>query len=71
MEQQPGTKQGTATAPAAVAKDPVCGKEVEKGQAPAIAQYLGQAFYLCSPSCRRLFSKHPEKYLKRQEAAAI
>ncbi|MBI2851712.1 MAG: YHS domain-containing protein [Chloroflexi bacterium] len=48
-----------------MAIDPACGRKVDKGQSLPVTQYLGQAFYFCSSPCRRQFSKHPEKYLKR------
>lgn len=64
MEREAEVKQNSMAAKATVT-DPVCRKEVDKRNAAAISQHLGQAFYFCSPSCRRLFSKHPEKYLKR------
>lgn len=45
-----------------MAKDPVCGMDVNEKQAAAQAQHKGQAFYFCSPGCKATFEKNPEKY---------
>ncbi len=42
-------------------KDPVCGMEVDK-KAAVTADYNGQAYYFCAPSCREMFQKEPAKY---------
>lgn len=47
-----------------MAKDPVCGMEVNKEKAPSVFLYLGQTLYFCSPSCQRLFRGNPDKYIK-------
>ncbi|MDI3316368.1 MAG: YHS domain-containing protein [Bacillota bacterium] len=46
-----------------MAKDPVCGMEVDESKAPAKAEYQGQTYYFCAPGCKRAFEKEPERYL--------
>jgi len=45
-----------------VAKDPVCGMEVEEKKAAGKSEYKGQMYYFCSPGCKRAFDKEPQKY---------
>lgn len=47
-----------------MAKDPVCGMEVDPKKAAAKSDYKGQAYYFCAPGCKRAFDKEPEKFLK-------
>lgn len=46
-----------------MAKDPVCGMEVEETKAAATSTYKGQTYYFCSPGCKRAFDKDPENYI--------
>ncbi|MGE5765390.1 MAG: YHS domain-containing protein [Mycobacterium leprae] len=45
-----------------MAKDPVCGMDVEETNAAATSEYQGRTFYFCSQGCKREFDDHPEKY---------
>ena len=45
-----------------MAKDPVCGMEVEEAKASATADYKGKTFYFCARSCIDKFVKDPMKY---------
>lgn len=45
-----------------MAKDPVCGMEVEETTAAGKSEYKGQTYYFCSIGCKRAFDKEPEKY---------
>ena len=47
-----------------MAKDPVCGMEVEEGTAPAKTEYKGKTYYFCALGCKEAFDKDPEKYVK-------
>ncbi len=47
----------------ALARDPVCGMEVEIASARHTAEYGGQTYYFCCPHCRHSFLKNPERYL--------
>jgi YHS domain-containing protein len=66
----PGNGIGSAT-PAtiknvegiAMAKDPICGMEVDERSATANLVYKGQVFYFCALSCYETFKEAPERYL--------
>lgn len=45
-----------------MAKDPVCGMDVDEQQAAATAEYQGKTYYFCSPGCKKAFEKEPQKY---------
>lgn len=47
-----------------MAKDPVCGMEVDEKKASATSEYKGKTYYFCAPSCKKAFDENPEKYLK-------
>ena len=51
-----------------MAKDPICGMEVNESQPAASLEYKGQKFYFCASSCYEAFEKNPAKYVsaKRQ-----
>ena len=48
-----------------MAKDPVCGMDVNEKQAAAKTQYGGQTYYFCSSGCKATFEKDPGKYAVR------
>jgi len=52
-----------------MAKDPVCGMEVDEKKAAATADYKGKAFYFCALSCKDKFIKEPEKYTKEKSSS--
>jgi YHS domain-containing protein len=52
-----------------VAKDPVCGMEVDPKTAPAKAEYEGKTYYFCAPGCKAAFEESPEKYLEEEREA--
>lgn len=45
-----------------MAKDPVCGMNVDEKKAVATAVYNGKTYYFCAQVCKRAFEKTPEKY---------
>ncbi|MBI4329997.1 MAG: YHS domain-containing protein [Chloroflexi bacterium] len=49
-----------------MAKDPVCGMDVEEKKAAATSNYKGQTYYFCAKACRIAFDKTPEKYLAKK-----
>lgn len=49
-----------------MAKDPVCGMEVDEGNPPARTDYKGQTYYFCAQGCKVAFDKDPEKYLREE-----
>lgn len=46
-----------------MAKDPVCGMDVDPQTAAGKSEYKGQTYYFCSLGCKASFDKEPEKYL--------
>ena len=50
-------------ASATVAKDPVCGMDVDMTTAQNKTEYHGQTYYFCSRGCMLDFQDDPEKYL--------
>lgn len=48
-----------------MAKDPVCGMEVEEGK--FCVRYQDKTYCFCSESCRERFEENPEKYLLDDE----
>ena len=47
-----------------MAKDPVCGMEVDESTAKHTNQYEGQTYYFCAPGCRKAFEADPQQYLR-------
>lgn len=50
-----------------MAKDPVCGMDVDERQAAGKSEYQGQTYYFCSPGCKQAFDKNPEKYAPKAQ----
>ena len=50
-----------------MAKDPVCGMDVDEKTAAGKSEYKGQTYYFCAPGCKAAFDKEPEKYLGKKE----
>ena len=44
-------------------KDPVCGMEVDEKKTVK-SEYKRQVYYFCCPTCKEVFDKAPEKYLR-------
>jgi YHS domain-containing protein len=51
-----------------MAKDPVCGMDVDEKTAAGKSDYKGQTYYFCSPGCKRTFDQNPEKYAGQSAA---
>lgn len=47
-----------------MAKDPVCGMQVDEKAAAGTSQYEGKTYYFCSQGCKAAFEKEPEKYAR-------
>jgi YHS domain-containing protein len=45
-----------------MAKDPVCGMQVNEQQAAGKSEYQGETYYFCSASCKQQFDQNPERY---------
>ena len=46
-----------------MAKDPVCGMDVDEKGAAHQSKYEGKTYYFCAPGCKSSFDKDPQKYL--------
>jgi YHS domain-containing protein len=46
-----------------MAKDPVCGMDVDAATARHTTQHDGQTYYFCAPGCKKAFEAEPAKYL--------
>ena len=46
-----------------MAKDPVCGMNVDEKRAAGSSTYMGKTYY-CSASCRADFDMNPSKYVR-------
>jgi Cu+-exporting ATPase len=47
-----------------MAKDPVCGMNVDEKTAKLKSNYMGKTYYFCATSCKTTFDKNPAKYAK-------
>jgi Cu+-exporting ATPase len=48
-----------------MAKDPVCGMDVEAKSAAAQSKYQGQTYYFCAVGCKMKFDAEPGKYARK------
>ncbi|HKA33364.1 MAG TPA: YHS domain-containing protein [Candidatus Binatia bacterium] len=48
-----------------MAKDPVCGMNVDESKAAATSSCKGQTYYFCARVCKEAFDKDPDKYLNK------
>ncbi len=53
-----------------MAKDPVCGMEVDEKKAAAKSEHMGKTYYFCAPGCKHAFDENPQKYLKEEPKQA-
>ena len=45
-----------------MAKDPICGINVDENKAAGTAVYKNKTYYFCCGGCKAKFEKEPEKY---------
>ena len=48
-----------------MAKDPVCGMDVDERTAAGKSEYKGQTYFFCSPGCKQTFDRDPEKFVAK------
>ena len=48
-----------------MAKDPICGMNVDEKTAQHKSEYEGQTFYFCAPGCKVKFDANPAQYAKK------
>jgi Cu+-exporting ATPase len=46
-----------------MAKDPVCGMDVDEKNTAGKSEYKGQTYYFCSLGCKTSFDNEPQKYV--------
>jgi YHS domain-containing protein len=47
-----------------MAKDPVCGMEVDEKTAQWKSEYKGNTYYFCAEHCKQVFDKKPNRFIK-------
>jgi Cu+-exporting ATPase len=52
-----------------MAKDPVCGMEVDPLRAADTSVYQGKVFYFCAAGCKQAFDQDPQRYVGQQTTA--
>lgn len=45
-----------------MARDPVCGMEVDEKDAAGVSQHNGKTYYFCSQHCKEQFDRQPQQY---------
>ena len=53
-----------------MARDPVCGMDVDPQTAPASAEFEGVTYYFCAQGCKDDFLDEPRRYLDGGEPQA-
>ncbi len=46
-----------------MAKDPVCGMDVDEKTAKHKTTYDGKTYYFCALGCKKAFEANPKKYI--------
>jgi len=46
-----------------MAKDPICGMNVDEKTAKYKSEHMGKTYYFCSQMCKTSFDKNPMKYV--------
>jgi len=54
-----------------MAKDPVCGMEVDEKKAAATSDYRGQTYYFCAKACKQKFDQSPARAGAKPAKAAM
>ncbi len=47
-----------------MAKDVVCGMQIDPNEAAGKSDYQGQTYYFCAPGCKRKFDATPQQFVK-------
>jgi YHS domain-containing protein len=48
-----------------MAKDPVCGMQVNEREAKATTEHKGRTFHFCSTECKQTFDRNPDQYARQ------
>jgi YHS domain-containing protein len=49
-----------------MAKDPVCGMEIDSEEMRFFTDYNDGMYYFCSAECKRSFDDHPDTYIQEK-----
>lgn len=47
-----------------MAKDRVCGMDVDEKTAKYKTTHEGKTYYFCAPGCKKAFEENPQKYVE-------
>lgn len=47
-----------------MAKDPVCGMEVDEKKTKYKMEHMGETYYFCCSTCMETFKRNTHKYMK-------
>jgi Cu+-exporting ATPase len=50
-----------------MAKDVICGMDVDENKAAGVSEFRGKKYYFCSTVCKQKFDETPEAYIKSDE----
>lgn len=50
-----------------MAKDPVCGMQVDENKAAASVDFEGKTYYFCSTACKAKFEESPDRYIEEEK----
>ncbi len=62
MKMAPAAMKEPGKEVAKMAKDLVCGMDVDEETAAAASEYQGKTYYFCAPGCKKAFDDNPAKY---------
>jgi YHS domain-containing protein len=57
---------GERREPGLMARDPVCGMDVEIARAAANADHESHTYYFCSLQCKEDFERQPDRYIPKE-----
>jgi len=52
-----------------MARDPVCGMEVQPEQSAGQSEHDGKTYYFCCQACKQRFDQDPRQYIDSQSTA--
>jgi Cu+-exporting ATPase len=50
-----------------MAKDPVCGMQVDENKAAASVDFEGKTYHFCSTACKEKFEESPHRYIDEEK----
>lgn len=52
-----------------MARDPVCGMEVDEKSAAGKVEHEGRVYYFCSEGCKAAFEENPAKFVQGNKSS--